>query len=621
MISTMSIRRLTLFSLLAILLSTAWAADLRVQVDRTRLSLDDVLGVELIAEGETQGQPDFTSVSKDFDILSQGQSQVTSIVNGKISHTQQWSLQLAPKHKGRLEIPPIAIGSDRSAPVTVDVVDSGQSTADVGAKPLFLEAEADTKRPYVQQVIDYRVKVYFRQEPQRAVLSEPQADGATVQQVGDDRGYDEYVDGQLYHVVERRYQIIPQRSGQLRIQSPRLEAMLPDPNRVRRDPFADLDEAFGGQFFQGFPQIPGITHPGRRVVERAQDLDIDVRPQPAGSGAQWLPATSVQVSDEWTPSPPVFRVGDPVTRTLTITAQGTTTAQLPNLDLGKIEGAQVYPDQPHAEDLTKGSAPAAVKTFKTALVPTRTGSLTLPEIRLPWWDTVADKPRVVVVPARTVQVLPAPGGTQQPAPPAPAPAQPEQTAQASAKAPASAAPAAQSRPSAAPAETPAPAPAGSSSWIAGAWPWITLVIGLGWIATLVWWYLDRRRSARSTARAAEVARGPREVDGAALKAASRAVQTACASNDPRAARAALIAWAQVRWPEDSPPGLEGIAVRLEADEAAPLLRSVDRAIYAPPGVSWEGAAAWAALEPILKASTRGRAQEEEDDMPELYPQL
>ncbi len=604
MMSTTSIRGLLCLCLLAPMLGV-WAADLSVQVDRQRLTVDDILGVRLSAEGETQGDPDFTPLMKDFDILGQGQSQVTRIVNGRISHTRQWNLQLTPKHTGRLEIPAIAIGPDRSAPVTVEVTDSATRdtrTTDSGPKPLFLEAEIDTPNPYVQQVIDYRVKVYFSQEPQRAVLSEPQADGATIQPFGEDRVYDEDVHGQPYRVVERRYLITPRRSGQLTIRAPQLEAMLPDPNRgVRRDPFANLDEAFGGTLFQSFPQIPGMTHPGRRVVERAEDIDMEVRPQPAGSGSPWLPATSVQVSDEWAPTPPVFRVGEPVTRTLTITAQGTTSAQLPDLDLGTITGAQVYPDQPQSEDLSNGLEPSAVKRFKTALVPTRAGPLELPEIRLQWWDHIADAARVVVVPQRTVEVAPAPAGSQQQTPvaapePAPVPSQPEPSRTAE----------------------PEPTHQDGATWRAGFWPWLALLLGLAWLTTLVWWYRDRRdrRDARVRSEIGDDLNGK---PIASLKAAVRTVERACAANDPRAARGALIAWGGLRWPDNPPHGLESLAQNVGGDRLGAMLRSIDQAIYAPPGIGWDGMAVWESLEPFLAVSAKTIISSATDSIPNLYP--
>ncbi len=597
-----SIPRALLVILLGCAVTAVSAAEIHVRLDRQRLDLGEVLELQLSAEGDTDQDPDFSPLTQDFDILGRGQSQVTSIINGKISHTRQWNLQLAPKRVGQLRIPAIAVGKDRSEPVTVNVVEQGAggATATAGAepKPLFVRAEVANSAPYVQQATDYRVKVYFRQQPQRAVLSEPQAEGATLQQVGEDRGYDESVDGVAYRVIERRYRLTPQRSGRISIQAPRLEAMLEDPNQAdRRDPFADLDQAFGGRLFQGFPTLPGITHPGRRVVERAPEIDLEVRPQPAGAGSAWLPATSVQIADEWTPSPPVFRVGEPVTRSLTITATGTTAAQLPNLDLGSIAGAQVYPDQPRGEDLATGADPSATKSFKIAVIPNRAGRLILPEIRLPWWDTLADQPRVAVVPARTVEVAPASGSASQSQPVEP--------------------------PVAAPPETRSTPQAANSSAVAtlggraDIWPWVSVALGAGWILTLLW----RRGERRSRLKPAGAPEQVASAGSGSLASARREVERACLSNDPRAARASLITWARIRWPNLATQGLEALRIQVGDEAFGATLRAIDRAIYAPPGENWDGAMGWKTLAPFIDGFTASAEGAEVDPIPDLYPKV
>ncbi|MGQ9830437.1 MAG: BatD family protein [Thermochromatium sp.] len=588
------------------LLSPALAANLSVQVDRQRLKLDEVLELKLTAEGRLDAEPDFAPLEADFDILRLGQSQVTSLINGRLSHSRQWSLELAPKRTGRLTIPAIRAGTDSSQPLSIEVVEPGAARAQSGQpeqsglRRLFVEAEVETTTPYVLQPIEYRIKVYYRQPLQRAVLSDPEVEGAAVQRLGEDRAYDETRDGQVYRVIERRYRITPQRSGSLIIPSPRLEARLEDPRQgAYLDPFAELDQAFGGRLFQGLPAMPGLTPPGRRVVERARDIELQVRPQPSGTGAGWLPATSLQLTEEWTPSPPVFQVGEPITRTLTLTAEGTTAAQLPDLTLGTLDGVQVYPDQPRGEDLTQGPSLAAIKTLKFALVPTRPGPLTFPEIRLNWWDTRTDRPRVAVIPARTVQVAPAPGGLSS----TPEASTPEvnQT----------------SGPIAASGSAPAPDPYTEQGKAGRQWPWswLALVLAGAWGLTLVlWWRERRRRVSEPTARPvlAPTPTAPR------LEAAQRALQAACLAGDARAARTALIDWGRARWPDEAMSGLEALAARFEDPGVRSLLRAIDRAIYAPPGTIWDGAATWRDLKPHLKAA-RMDSPSPTSPIPELYP--
>lgn len=589
--------RAGLAGLLLVAAAVASAAP-QIQLDRNRLNLGETLTIELTAEGSTRGEPDFAPLKKDFDILSQGQSSVTSIVNGAISSSRQWTLEVAPKRAGRLLIPAIALGSESTQPTSVEVLAAGSRASETGviARPVFVEAETSTEKPYVQQAFEYRVRVYFAQPPLRATLSEPVVDGALIQQSGKDRQYDKFVDGRHYSVIERRYQVIPQRSGVLNIQGPRLDALVPDPRAgSQRDPFADLDEAFGGMLFQGMPAMPGLGGQGRHLVERPQDLGVEVRPQPAGSGPDWLPAASLQIADEWSPTPPVFRVGEPVTRTLTLTAQGATAAQLPDLVPGAIDGFQVYPDQPHGEDLPDASPPVAVKGIKIALVPTRAGTLTLPEIRVPWWDTQTDRPAVALVPARTIEVTPGAGAL-----PAPAP----QSLETGTK----------------PTAPGASEQAAGSAWgdilnAGGFWPWLTLILALVWLGTLLWW----RRERRTRAQVVTPLQRPADPRDASLDAARRRIEQACLAADPREARSALLAWAEIRWPGDHPRGLGDLGVRLGSGAVAEVMAGIDRAVYAPSTSVWDGAAAWETLDPRLDLSADDRGRSADDPLPGLYP--
>ena len=571
------------------------ADDFRAELNRARVGADETLTLRLSADGALDGTPDLKPLTQDFEILSQGTGTSMSLINGAMSRTREWTLELAPRRPGRLTIPAIALDGRQSTPITVDVVPADQAATGSEPKPVFVDTAVEQTAPYVQQPVVYRVRVLYREQPRRAALADPQAEGATLDRLGEDHNYTETIQGQTYTVIERRYLVVPQRSGPLIIRGPRLEALLPDGRpAARRGPLADFDDIFGGVLS---PSGPGV---GRRVIERGPDRTIEVRAQPAGSTGAWLPAESVQLSDEWTPSPPRFRVGEPVTRTLVITARGATAAQLPTLDPGTLAGAKVYPEVPKVEDLP-GPAPSALKTLKVALVPTRSGPLTLPEIRLPWWDTGADEGRVAVIPARTVQVEPAVG---EPARPDAAP-RPE-----TAGLPAvPTAPAAAQRATDTPQTPAATGDAAPTPDLDGPWPWVALFFALAWLGTLLWAILRRRDQGRPAA-------APHRDQ--TLSAARSRLRRACAAADPRCARTALLAWAQTRWPEHPPRGLGDLAARLGL--GASVLDPIDRAIYAATGETWDGAATWRLLEPVLATHERPGHGPRTDPLPDLYPQ-
>ncbi len=589
---------LSLLMLLLLVGPAGAADDFSAELDRTQVRANETLTLRLRAEGRLAGEPDLSPLHQDFEILNQSSGTRMSISNGAVSQTREWTLELAPRRGGRLQVPPLSLDGKQTRPVEVEVVPADQTAAGTGSQPIFVDTQVENATPYVQQSVVYRVRVLYREQPRRAVLSEPEAAGATLERQGEDQSSSETIQGQRYTVIERRYLVVPQRSGPLTIQSPRLEALLPESRSAgRRGPFADFNDPFGGAPFQGLPEVFDLGT-GRRVIERGQDLTVQVRPQPDGSAGTWLPAESVQLADEWTPAPPRFRVGEPVTRTLVITARGATAAQLPTLDPGTPEGAKVYPEPPKVEDLP-GSAPTALKTVKIALVPTRAGELTLPEIRVPWWDTTADQERVAVIPARRVQVAPAPGEPASAQPTAGAAAAPLQdTADA-------------------PLATPDTGvdPSGTSS-AQVPWPWLTLLFALAWVATLSWTLL-RRSGHGGTGRVGAARMNPRR--GAA--AARTRVRQACKATDPRAARTALLDWGLVRWPDHPPRGLGDIGTRLgpAGSAAAEALEHIDRAVYAPGGAAWDGAAAWRALEPTLLVHEHAGRALPVDPLPQLYP--
>jgi hypothetical protein len=614
-------RRWALIVLGLLVFGQAVAAGLEASIDRTRVAEGDTVTLSVTAPGDTAGAPDLGPLRNDFDILDQGQSTRMTIVNGRASSTREWRFVLAPKRSGRLTIPSLTVDGLSSSPLGLDVVPASQAGHLGQSRPVMVEVEAEPKDPFVQGQVIYKVRLLYRIPLRQANLSDPTADNAMIQKLGDDKHYTTYRAGQRYQVIERRYAVFPQRSGTVSIDPPVLSGAVveqrrspgptaPDP-MFGGDPFRDFRRFFGRDPFADMDSMFAQTRP---IQVRGRRLSLDVKPQPAAAPSPWLPAESVQISETWSPDPPVFRVGDPVTWTIAITAQGVSASQLPDITPSVPSGIKVYPDKAQTKTRAEGDDLVAIKIIKLALVPTAEGTLTLPEVRLPWWDTQTNQQRFAVLPAHTIKVLPPPAGVAG-SPPASAPAAPAAPAPAPAAPPAGVGGPTRSQGAG------GPSSASSEPLLGGSyWPWIAAGLVLIWLATVGLWVRERGRSGgRPFLGPTSPANKPPAVPPIG-KIRAR-IERACLQGDARGAREALIAWSAAHWPTDPPRRLETIGQRF-GGAAGDALRELDRQLYGSGAAAWDGAAAWSRLEAALIQAEQSKTPPmgQKAALPDLYPQ-
>ena len=550
-------------------------AAVRASLDNTEIATGDTVQLTLNHEGQTNEQPDLTPLQQDFDLLSTSRSSSVQITNGSMSASVQTQLTLAPKHAGQLVVPPLLWAGERSAALTL-LVTSGAgangangaprpATAAPGAAKVFVETSVDQNDPFVQAAVKVTVRVFTTEQLFQASLEFPSSNDALMQQIGSDQNLKQQRNGQDYDVVERRYLLFPQRSGSLSLPGAVLAGQVAVHARTDRfgnDPFADLFGAAGGM-------VAG-TKP---IRVHGDPINLNVRPRPAESGSgSWIPARDVTLSGQWHPDTGQVHVGDPITLDLRLQAQGLTAAQLPNLAtlLPLPDGLKAYPDQAKLDNSQQADTVQGTREQSIALIADRPGQFVVPALTVSWWDTKANQPREVSLPARTVTVVPAAATANAASLPAPAPA-----AETAAAGPGT------------PIDQAASAPAPPGALARGQGMWIGLSAGLGilWIGTLLAWWLSRRHK-RSSGRGTPPASGALRPVLQTAASARAQFQAACRRNDAAAARRSLIAWAAVAWPDAAPSGLTALAQRIGDEKIASCLADLDRACYG--GMTWNG---------------------------------
>lgn len=567
------VRRFGWTLLLAATAAFAQAPQPRAWLDRGTMQLGETVTLNVEAQDGAAAAPDFSALKQDFDLLGTQSSQQISIVNGKSESKTLWAVGLEPKHAGRLTIPPLTVGQATTAPIALDVQAPSAATRAKPGGDVFVEVEADPATPYVQQQVRYVVKLYYAFDLTDGNLAEPAADGLATQRLGQEKRYVATVEGRRYNVVERHYALTPERSGTLEI-----------PALVFRGNALDVTDPTG--FFSR----------GRGVVARSEAIRLEVKPKPASwTGGAWLPAAGLLLKDE-TELPQQMRVGDPVTRTIRLQAQGLGFEQLPELDLAAPAGTEMYPDKADTRTRDDGKWLYGERVRKFAFVPSQAGTLTIPGLGVRWWDTVHDRMATAELPPRTITVLPAAGIGQAGAPGAAA---------------ATPGAATSSAPTFAAATTMDAAALSATPRTRELRRWkILAVAGFAlWLATLaLWWW-------RSNSGAPPAAVDATQADAASARAA---FLRACALGEFAGAERELVAWARAER-----PGLHNLGQLATALDDMPqreALAELQRTRYAGASSAGLGARLQQAFRGGLSwRATARRGGEGGSTLPPLYP--
>jgi hypothetical protein len=486
---------LALLAAALLALSSSAAAAVHLQLDRTRITEGETVTLTFHTDDARQSlDADFSVLEQDFVILDRRSETQLSIVNGRQAALVRLLLTVEPRRSGELTIPALDFGGSRTEPAVLRVEPAPELAAGE-TPPVFIEVEIapDAGPYYVHAQLGLIVRVFYQQNLTEAAISQPEPAPASVRLL-QETPYQAERGGERYRVLERRYAIFPERSGELTVPAMQLSGRLVE----RRD-----------------SSIWQPTVRGRRVTVESEPLQVTIQPRPAAfSGSAWQPARAYSLEQQISSSD-ALRVGEPVTRTIVIDAVGLEENMIAEPAWPELPDARIYPDQPQGISRDDGEWVLGHKEFRYAVVPEKEGELVLPELTVHWWDTVSDRQQTAVLPAKTLMVQPSAL-----VPPAPA-VVPETAAAASS----AAGPAAMTT-----------APPGAAAANSG-WRWLALLFAVLWLLTLAaaWRWRGRRQ-----AMAAPVRPGRR---GAGKEATLlQALQAACTAGERTTARWALLEW-------------------------------------------------------------------------------
>lgn len=412
------------FFLSCILIGTSlWAqVKLTATTDKTDLTLDDELTLTVQVSGATGNivMPQLPSLPA-FNVYSREVSQ--SSINGKTTSIFRYTM--LPRFVGKTSIGSITFSHQgkiyRTQPIEVRIYRANSSNAKNTAttvttssrpttpdtelsqlpplerelatrayahqgQPYFVVAAVSNKKPYVNEPFTLTVRFYYSRAFYDAPYQNPAITNLFMEEAGDAQGQ-QTVNGVIYRYEEKRYHLTGVSAGEATIGAASVSF------RPGSSPLSVLDRFFGG----------AAVEPEQTVS--STPIKLQIRPLPTeGKPASFYGAVGSGYAFTAKLDPTQTEAGEAVTLSATVQGLGnlktTTDLQFPH-----IEGLADYPAAPVSNYLPNSTS-RSYKVFKTVLVPSASGTYTIPALRWSYFDPQANTYKTLTSNPLTLTVSP-----------------------------------------------------------------------------------------------------------------------------------------------------------------------------------------------------------------------
>ncbi|QDP71654.1 protein BatD [Legionella israelensis] len=549
-----SMKRVIL-AILFIVWSSLANAELTAELSELQVSIDETFKLTITQENvQDTDIPDLTPLQADFNILGTERSINYTLIDGQANSIKQWTILLSAKRKGKLTIPAITIGQQSTKPLTVEVTSDTSSsrarkpTADEQQKDVLLTTEISSESPYVNQQVIYTVKLYTSRRLLDAEYQGPQIEDALLIPLGNAKRYQTMENNRVYAVEEQRYAIFPQKSGHINIASPVFKALVYD-------------------------VVP------QRVNVRDKNIQLSVKPIPDNyKGKYWLPAEKIHLSEHYDKHARSFIQGDTLTRTITIEGAGIPAQLMPKLNIEENGQFNIYPEKPEENNIVRQQQLVGTTTTKITYLFSKAAKITIPELRLKWFNTITGKEATAHLPSRTIEVTPAAVSSQTP-PPA-LNTDIKQTKMSS---------------------TEPTLASEKQTFLSLGWI-LAILFALAWFITLLFWFWQKRNP------------GSDKMDS---KSVMKDLQLACQQNDAAKAKACLLKWSKQHWPEARILNLADLSKQIRDSQLKKQINLLCQSLYSHNTSQWQGDGLWRALLAFKNSKPK---KSRENPLPPIHPQ-
>ncbi|WP_238131998.1 BatD family protein [Vibrio cincinnatiensis] len=378
MITLLQFRR---FPWLMLLLSTlslsAHASTLSATVSKNKVVKNEVFQLRIISDRPSKPDAiDFHTLENDFFTSRPSFASSVNIVNGERSQRSEWTLSLAANRLGIITIPSFELDGQKTQPIAIQVTADEQ--APNTEQLIEMHSTLSRNTLYPQESTQLHIRLLIKTDVRRLQnpqLTPPSVEGMTLTPVSEAKQYQTVIDGVEVTVLEQDFRLTAEKAGQFHLTEAKFQGSL----------------IYNHRYDNGTRIIPFTTTP--------KTYSITVEDKPTDYQGAWLPTSQLTLTEQWqdsqgspiTHSPYSIKVGEAISREITLQVAGLSPEQLPKLTLSYPEAIRVYEEKPQITTQDNGET---VMTVKHVLIPRRSGEVSLPKMSLNWWNTKTKQQQV-----------------------------------------------------------------------------------------------------------------------------------------------------------------------------------------------------------------------------------
>ncbi|WP_039958907.1 BatD family protein [Vibrio sinaloensis] len=531
----------SLLTLVFALISPATlAANLWVTVSKNKVVKNEVFQLRIVADEKVSVDDiDLSVLNQDFYVGRPSFGTSINIVNSQRTTRSEWNIQLAAQRLGSATIPAFSLNGATSEPIAIQVsMDQDEPKI---SDLIELQNTLNKQQLYPNESAVLNTRLIIKADPRRLQnpsVIPPQASGLTLDAIGEPNQYQSVLDGIEVTIVEQSYRVTADTSGE----------------------FTLSGIGFSGSVVYGNNRT-GTT----KLISAntpAEQLEISVLPIPTQFQGHWLPASALNLKQQWRDSDgkaieaPLFttQVGESLTREITLDINGVTSERFPDINTHYPSSVRLYQEKPQFSQLSDGSTRM---TIKQVIIPQQQGEIALNDIKINWWNSQSKQEETATVAGLSLQVA---AGSLMNA------AEPELMPIASA-----------------PAES-------ITIKDPGFWPYLSAALALLWLSTLALLIKGRHRSASKPIQAERNTLGDIE-----------SIETAIKQSDT-----VKVQYLVKQWLTDNAISDTELKSKIEQE-----LNAMNRSQYSPDKPSWQGQT----LMKLLKQAKSSREKQPHNEQP------